>query len=60
VAAGKALGPPIRLDDPGAMEFSPDGALLAIAGYGSASDGKKSNIVQVWEVAAMRATGPGQ
>jgi hypothetical protein len=59
VAAVEVLGPPILLDDPGAMEFSPDGA-LAIAGYGSTSDGKKSNIVQVWDIAAMRATGPGQ
>lgn len=58
VAAGEPLGSPIRLDDPGAMEFNPDGSLLAIAGYGVASDGKKSNIVQIWHVAGMRSPTP--
>jgi len=60
VAAGQLLGSPIELDDPGAMEFSPNGTLLAVAGYGKAPDGKKSNIVQVWELrrAACAASGP--
>jgi len=55
VASGTPLGSPIKLDGPGAIEFSPDGALVAVAGGGRAPDGRKANVVQVWDVAAIRA-----
>jgi hypothetical protein len=46
VVSGTALGPPIKPGGFGAIEFSPDGALVAVGGGG---------VVQVWDVAAIRA-----
>jgi WD40 repeat protein len=56
-ARGRPLGPSIELGDPGAMEFSPDGRLLATVGYGPTPSGKKGFVVQLWNVEAMRAAG---
>jgi hypothetical protein len=56
-AGGGPLGPPIELGDPGAMEFSPDGRLLATVGYGPTASGKKGFVVQLWNAEAMRAAG---
>jgi hypothetical protein len=56
-ARGRPLGPSIELGDPGSMEFSPDGRLLATVGYGPTASGKKAFVVQIWNVEAIRAAG---
>lgn len=39
------------------MQISPDGRLLATAGWGPGADGRGGFVVQFWSVEALRAAG---
>jgi hypothetical protein len=57
VDSASRVGPYIEVKDLGAMEFSPDGALLATVGWVPRPGSKRTFEVQIWSVDTIRSGG---
>jgi WD40 repeat protein len=55
VANGRPVGPRVEVRYFGRMELSPDGSLLATAGWGPDPSGNEGFILQIWSVEAIRS-----